>query len=347
MSDFLSLVRRYKKLFHRHASVSWHFKREDSLLLVVFITPFFLLLLLSILISFDKAVKNGFHTRILIPPFSSFAVASYPILASVLGQESFGKDPVTSSVAVSAQAAVVLDDASHILLSAKNPTLRFSMASTTKLMTALTAVEYYKPNDILTVFTAAVDGSKVGFHQGERVYFKDMLYGMLLPSGNDAALAIAQNYQGGETAFIARMNEKAKEYSLFNTHFSDPIGLDDDGDYTTANDLAELASIAMHNATIAQVVGTKETEITDVTGTFVYDVANLNKLLGLYGVDGVKTGYTDEAEQVLTTSAIVKGHRIITVVLKSEDRFKDTESILSFIENNVVYTTLIDSTTPL
>ena len=164
---------------------------------------------------------------------------------------------------------------------------------------------------------------------------------MLLPSGNDAALALAENYKGGEREFIGRMNEKARELHLDNTNFADAIGLKDSQDYTTPLDLAKLSSFALKNETFAKIVSTKTKEISDREGN-KYLLNNLNKLLGINGVNGIKTGYTNEAGQVLVTSKVEmdsndKEHTIIIVIMGSLDRFSDTEKLLYLVSNNVNY----------
>ncbi len=238
---------------------------------------------------------------------------------------------------ISAKGAVIMDADSKTVLFAKNPGLRFSPASTAKIMTALTALEYFKPNAILTVKTAESDGVVLGLTQGEKMTFENLLYALLLPSANDAALAISENYPGGEKAFVNKMNENAKKFNLFNTHYQDPAGLLDYGDYTTPADLARLASVAMKNPEFVKVVSTKNKIITDVTGYNVYSLNNLNKLLGINGIYGVKTGYTEEAGQVLVTSKLENGHTIILIVMLSEDRFLDTEKLLNLVTNNISY----------
>ena len=238
---------------------------------------------------------------------------------------------------ISAQGAIIMDADSKTVLFSKNPNLRFSPASTTKIMTALTALQFFKPNDILTVKTATSDGSVIGLLQGERMTFQNLLYALLLPSANDAALAISQNYPGGEKAFVAKMNENAKKFNLFNTHYEDPAGLLDDGDYTTPVDLARLASIAIKNPDFAKIVNTKTKTISDIGGFNVYNLDNLNVLLGVDGVNGIKTGYTDEAGQVLVTSKVENGHTIIIVVMLSQDRFSDTEKLLGLVSGNITY----------
>lgn len=238
---------------------------------------------------------------------------------------------------LTAQGAFVLDDASKVTLFGRNAGVRFSMASTTKLMTALVALDYYKPNDILVRKESKTEGTVVGFVQGEHVYFDDLLYAMLLPSGNDAAFMIADNFPGGRVAFVQKMNEKAASLNFYDTHFADPAGLDDDENYTTAHDLAFLSSYAKHNDVIARVTSTKRRVIANVEGDKEYDISNLNKLLGTHGVTGIKTGFTEGAGGVLTTSVTDNGHSYIIVVMKSDNRFVDTESLLQYITRNTTY----------
>jgi len=238
---------------------------------------------------------------------------------------------------ITAKAVVIMDKDSKVVLFSKNPNLLFSMASTTKIMTALVSLDYYKMDDVLIVKTERIEGVNVGFGIGEKLFFKDILYAMLLPSGNDAALTLAQNYPGGENAFIKKMNEKAKLLHLTHTNFADSIGLEDSRDYTTPLDLSRLASIALENEVFAKIVATKTWEITDITGENKYLLKNLNKLLGIQGVNGVKTGYTTEAGQVLVTSKKEGDRTLIVVVMDSADRFLDTSKLLYEMSENINY----------
>ena len=249
----------------------------------------------------------------------------YPVLKSPINPD------------ITAKAVVIMDKDSKVILFSKNPNLLFSMASTTKIMTSIVALDYYKMDNVLTIKTENVEGVNVGFKIGEKLLFKDILYAMLLPSGNDAALALAQNYPGGENAFIKKMNEKAKSLRLIHTNFADSIGLEDSRDYTTPLDLARLASAALENETFAKIVATKTWEITDISGENKYLLKNLNILLGVQGVNGVKTGYTTEAGQVLVTSKKEGERTLIIVVMDSQDRFFDTSRLLDQISGNINY----------
>ncbi len=273
------------------------------------------------------------NVLVLSLPFSAPLPAQYPSIGTaVLG---------ANTASLSALGAVVMDDDSKVLLFSKNPDLRFSMASTTKIMTALVALEQYNLTDVLTVKNGNVAGTVMGFSVGQNFSFENLLYAMMLPSANDAAVAIAQNYKGGQEAFVARMNEKAQELHLYKTHFADPAGLEDDGDYTTVVDLARLASEARKNQTLVSIVATKQKVITDIDGVHTYTLTNLNKLLGVDGVNGIKTGFTDEAGGVLVTSKVEQGHTLLLVVMKSDDRFGDTQKLLSLVSGKTTYNSFI------
>ncbi|GDX61764.1 hypothetical protein LBMAG33_0740 [Candidatus Levyibacteriota bacterium] len=262
----------------------------------------------------------------------------YPIIKSVLGASSSKfEDNNSAYPSLSAQGAAVIDNDSQVVLFSKNYNLKFSMASTTKIMTAITAIKHYSMRDKIIVYADNISGARVGFKKGDEVSFEDMLYGLLLPSGNDAAVAIAQNYPGGQEAFVKKMNKNAKDFYLNSIHYTDPTGLEDMGDYANVIDLARLGSIAMKNSVFAKVVGTKNKEIKTINTGKSYNLYNLNKLLGSDGVVGIKTGFTDEAGEVLVTSKIYNDHMFIIVVMKSMDRFGDTKKIMSFLEGNVDY----------
>lgn len=296
---------------------------NDILLVLI---PIVLLSLYFFISRFNTIAENQIQKLQFANRLSINAISSYPIL----------KNPYPPFL--TAESAIIIDDESQVILYGKNPTLRFSMASTTKIMTALVALEHYKPDDVLTIYSDWIEGAEVGFLNGEQFYALDVIYGLMLPSGNDAAYALAENYPGGMQAFVKRMNEKAKEYQLTNTQYADPAGLNDDQNFTTAHDLARLASLAMRNNTFREITATKSRIITSSNGLKVYSLYNLNKLLGLYGVVGVKTGYTQGAGGVLVTAKEENDKRFILVVIKSLDRFADTVTLLEYLADNVSYT---------
>ncbi len=303
------------------------FQTIDSLFSSFAVTLFTvsLLIILLVLIVYDISTKNEI-TRIAIKQsLPKVHFHEYPLL----------KDPIVPSL--SAESALILDDSSKIIIFEKNPRLRFSMASTTKIMTALVALEYFKLDDVILIKTKINEGAVVGFEAGEAFLFEDVIHGLLLPSGNDAAYALAENYPGGLVAFVNRMNEKAKELALTYTHYSDPSGLDDDGNYMTAIDLARLASVALKNETFSRIVATKKHVLISMDGIKKYTVFNLNKLLGEEGIVGVKTGFTEGAGEVLVTAKVENNRTFIIVVMKSKDRFADTRTLVQLISNNITF----------
>src|SRR3990170_5535466 len=252
----------------------------------------------------------------------------YPMVSS-------GQNPPV----ISAKGAVVIDNDSKVPIYLKNPNLRFLPASTTKIMTALVALDHYKLNDPIIINETNVGGAISEFQKGERFTFEDMLYAMLLPSNNDATLAISQSYPGGEREFVRKMNEKAEEFLLKNTRFVDPVGIED-GNYTTPVDLARLTSYAIENPLFSQVVSTEDREIESLDGN-KYFVSNLNELLDIPGVNGVKTGFTESAGEVLVTTKKLDNidKELIFVVMRSEDRFLDTKLLLDYL-SSITYQTI-------
>ena len=311
MKDFLQSIKIFKK----------HLLKPDP-----FLFPVILVMFLLFLVVFDVYQKGEIILKsTLKSPFPNYANVSYPLL-----KNKFVPD-------ILAQAAVVVDKDSGVVIYAKNENLRFSPASTTKIMTALTALDYFKLTDILEVKRVADEGSILGLIKGEKMTFLDLLYAMLLPSANDAAFVIAQNYPGEEPGFIEKMNQKAKILNLNNTHFQDPAGLLDRDDYTTPLELARLASVSLDNKIFSQIVSTKYRFISDINGINTYSLLNRNKLLGIDGISGIKTGFTDEAGGVLLSSKAENGHTLIIVVMRSEDRFGDTLALASYLSDSLTY----------
>ncbi|HVA96603.1 MAG TPA: serine hydrolase [Candidatus Acidoferrales bacterium] len=296
----------------------------------------------------DSDVQLILFPSILLVILIILSIFNNQIFLTIARQEPIIQDQVTylhpypymqaaNAPTITAKAAIILDRDSQVILYDKNPQLRFSMASTTKIMTATIALNHYKPDDTLTVKRSYVPGSGLSFSSGEQFHFMDLMYAMLLPSANDAAQAIADNYPGGSDAFVKQMNKKAQSLHLTNTHYSDPVGLDDDGDYSTVVDLARLASYAISNPTFVDITSTKYKTISTTNFSRQYPLTNLNKLLGIDGVTGIKTGTTEGAGEVLVTSVVKNGHTYIVIVMDSTDRFSDTQQLLNYIDANVKY----------
>lgn len=247
---------------------------------------------------------------------------------------------------ISAKSAIVLDKDSRVVIFSKNPNLVFSPASTTKLMTALVGLDYFSPEAVLKVKRAPfLDPDIVDFQEGDKFRFEDLLYAMLLPSSNQAAYIIAYNYPGGIERFVWQMNKKAKELDLLNTRFEDPAGLKDQGSFSNVSDLARLGIAAYDNKELKKIVRTREKFIENADSTAVYFIQNLNELLGEPGIDGIKTGYTEESGQVLIVSKNIVSQTgepktLISVVMKSEDRFEDSRKLLDYVSRDVSFVSI-------
>lgn len=249
---------------------------------------------------------------------------------------------------LTAQSVMIRDVDSSVPMYELNTNDHLRPASITKLMTALVTLEHYDLNDELTVdhLVPVHDEADMGLEVGDKITVRNLLYGLLIPSGNDAAETLADNYPGGSEQFIYAMNQKAQDLNMYDTHFDNPTGLDSSTHYTTAHDLSLLAAQAIKNDIISSLIKTKNITITDASGLKSYKLQNVNQLLGVvYGVDGVKTGFTDEAGQCLVTSATRNGHRVIVVLLKSQDRFGESAQLVDWVFRNFQWVNLIKQTT--
>ncbi len=259
--------------------------------------------------------------------------------SEVAGIQKYNIPPVSNNISVpqlSARAVLAKDLTSNTILYQKDAKVSFPIASTTKIMTALVASEYFKQNSILRVkIGATVGGSKVGLIPGEDLSFRSLLYGMLLNSGNDAAFTLAENYPGGVSEFVSAMNRKAADLDLQNTHFDNPAGFDSPTHYSSAKDLAKITEEALKNASLSRIFATKQTDTVSLDKKYTHSLANLNKLLSqVRGVLGVKTGFTEEAKENLVTYVDREGHQVLIVVLGSDDRFGESTKLIEWVYSN-------------
>lgn len=229
---------------------------------------------------------------------------------------------------------IVYDRISKSMIIGKNEDVKSAMASTTKIMTSIVILEKADLDEMVTVSAKAggTGGSRLGLKRGDKASVRDLLYGLMLRSGNDAAVALAEHVGGSVKGFAELMNEKAIELGLTNTHFVTPHGLDDANHYTTALELAKLTDYAMDNETFAKIVGTKSTTI--YINNQSRQINNTNELLGvLNGVVGVKTGFTNNAGRCLVTETKRNNMDIITIVLGADtkkDRTKDSVNLIEY-----------------
>lgn len=244
----------------------------------------------------------------------------------------------TEELNLNSRIAIAYDRKSGKVIWGKNENKRTAMASTTKIMTAIVLIENADLNQTITISakSAGTGGSRLGLKKDDKILLKDLLYGLMLKSGNDAAVAIAETVGGSVEGFAELMNNKAQELKLENTHFVTPHGLDNPEHYTTAYELAKIADYAMKNETFAKVVNTKNYTVT-ING-YPKNITNTNELLGyLNGVNGVKTGFTNNAGRCLVTSVNRNGFEIITVVLQADTkkfRTSDSVKLIEYVYEN-------------
>lgn len=239
---------------------------------------------------------------------------------------------------VSARSAILLDATTGAVLYEKDADSRALIASTTKIMTGLLICECCALSETVTVPQEAVgiEGSSMYLKAGECLSVEELLYGLLLQSGNDAAVALAIVCDGSVARFVQRMNARAEALGLQNTHFSNPNGLDSEENYSTARDLAYLSRAAMQNENFCRIAATKTTH----AGSRV--LSNHNKLLWRYsGAIGVKTGYTKAAGRILVGAAERNGRRLISVTIHAPDDWTDHIRLLDFGFSGLTERTLV------
>lgn len=258
----------------------------------------------------------------------------------------FGSSPVSASeLDLNANFAVLIDYTTGQILYQKNAFVRRPPASTTKILTSIIAIE--KGNLQRTVIASRnasrADGSSIYLKTGEAHSLKELLYGILLNSGNDASIAVAEDLAGSEPKFAEWMTTKAHQIGAIDSNFKNCNGLPAREHYSTAYDLAVIARYALHNPVFADMVGTKRKLIPWPGNSSERIFVNHNKLLWRYQfADGVKTGYTEEAGGCLVSSATKGGHRLIAVVLKSKDIYGDSTQLFDYgFENYQLLTTVI------
>ena len=245
---------------------------------------------------------------------------------------------IVAEPTINSRAAIVYDRSSGTILFGKNENEKRKMASTTKIMTAIVVIEKSNLEDIVTVSSkaAGTGGSRLGLHTDDKISVLNLLYGLLLCSGNDAAVALAEYVGGDVSGFADLMNSKASNLGLTSTHFVSPHGLDDDDHYTTAYELALITDYALKNETFRNLVGTKNYTIS-ING-YPKNLSNTNELLGnLDGVYGVKTGFTNGANRCLVTSVKRDNMDLICIVLGADtkkDRTRDSSQLIEYAFKN-------------
>ncbi len=254
-----------------------------------------------------------------------------------------------SACAISARSAVLIDGTSGRVLYEHNAYEQLPMASTTKIMTGLLACESGKLEETVkaSAFASGTEGSSLWLKIGEKQTLKDLTYGLMLKSGNDAAVAIAEYLGGSTEAFALIMNKRAREIGAVNTSFKNPHGLDTDDHYTTSFDLALIAKEAMKNDKFREIVSTKTYSIPMEGEKWDRALKNHNKLLWQYdGCNGVKTGFTKKCGRCLVSSAEKSGQRLICVTLNAPDDWNDHKYLLDYGFENFHAETVVKKEEP-
>ncbi|MEZ2660697.1 D-alanyl-D-alanine carboxypeptidase family protein [Aneurinibacillus aneurinilyticus] len=246
---------------------------------------------------------------------------------------------------VSAETAVLIDVTSGRILAEKQGEKKMRIASLTKIMTAIVALEEGNSQDIVTTSDKAYakEGSSIYLKRGEKMKMEDMLYGLMLRSGNDAAVAIAEHVGGSVEGFARLMNEKAEYLGMQSSHFTNPHGLDDSNNhYSTARDMAVLTAYALRNPEFRKIVSAEVKSIPWEGEKWERKLLNKNKMLRLYkGADGVKTGYTKLAKRCLASSASRNGQQLAVIVLNAPNDWDDSMSWLDYGFSNYPLTEII------
>jgi len=244
------------------------------------------------------------------------------------------KDPQMIRPIIKAKSAIVVDLETGSILHKKNAFERLPIASLTKMMTALIIAEEVKDFDIFVKVPHAatqVGGSSMHLKEGEILTIRDLMKGLLIPSGNDAAITLAMHSSGSVEAFVEKMNNRAQELGLIDTHFANPMGFDNENNYSTSYELTILAKEALKHIIIKETVSKPYAYVSSISGKFEHRMFSTNKLLDTYlKIRGIKTGTTEGAGASLVTLAEFADHPIIAVTLNSPDRFQESKVLLDW-----------------
>jgi len=251
---------------------------------------------------------------------------------------------------INTKACILMDVNTGRVLYAKNENIKLPMASTTKIMTVILAIESGRLDEIVTISRNASiqEGSSVYLREGEKIKLEDLLYAIMLRSGNDASVAVAEHLCGSVEKFAELMNKKAKEIGAYNTNFTNPHGLHDDNHYTTAYDLGLITCYALKNDKFAEIVKTKKKTIPGPEEeNWDRVLTNKNKMLWQFdGGDGVKTGFTKKAGRCLVASATRNNWQLVSVVLNCADMWDVSSQLLEYGFNNYKRVHAIDKNLP-
>ncbi len=249
------------------------------------------------------------------------------------------------SVSADSYSEIVIESNSNRVLYESNAHTNRYPASTTKILTAICIIENCNLDEVITIKkqTTGIEGSSIYLEEGEKLSIKDLLYGLMLRSGNDCAVTLATYCSGSIDNFAKLMNSFAKKIGAINSNFVNPHGLHDDNHYTTAYDLAIISSYAIKNPTFKEIVSTKKTTIPFTTRNYNRVLINKNKMLSEYeGSTGIKTGFTKKAGRCLVSSSYKNDMELISVVLNCPPMWEESKKLLNYGYNEYKNTKLIE-----
>jgi D-alanyl-D-alanine carboxypeptidase (penicillin-binding protein 5/6) len=233
---------------------------------------------------------------------------------------------------------ILIDAATNTIILSKNRDEKIYPASTTKLVTALTALNIYPLDEELTINQEYKEGRVMGLKLGEKITIRSLVTALLVYSANDAAFTLANHHQKGESGFVDEMNLLVQKYNLKNTHFTNYDGIHNENHYSTVYDLSQIARLAIKNSVITQTVKQKNIIVEDVNKTIKHELASTDELLGVVPeIEGLKTGFTEEAGGCFIGLINLNGHYLISVVTQSDDRFGDTKNLVNWAKTNVFW----------
>lgn len=233
---------------------------------------------------------------------------------------------------------ILIDNDTNVTILSQGIDQKVYPASTTKLATALTALNIYPLDESITIKDSYVEGQNIGLVPGETLTVKSLITALLVYSANDAAYNLANHYHDGVDGFVGQMNLLVQKYNLDNTHFVNFDGIHNPEHYSTVYDLAQLGRIAMKNQIIRSTVKNKHITITDVSGKKIHNLESTDEMLGKYPeIEGLKTGWTPEAGGCFVGLINLNGHYLISVVAQSSDRFADTAQLVNWAKENLSY----------
>lgn len=245
---------------------------------------------------------------------------------------------LASKPSLSAQNFILVDVATNKILLSQNINQKIYPASTTKLATALTALNLYPLDEVITINQEYNTGKVMELKLKEKITVKSLVSALLVYSANDSAFSLANHYQSGISGFIDQMNLLMTKYNLKNTHFTNVDGIHNDNHYSTVYDLSQLGRLSIKNSIVTDVVKAKELVVSDVDNQIQHPLVSTNELLGVIPeIKGLKTGWTPEAKGCFIGLIDINGHQVISVVSQSDDRFLDTKILVDWLKHNVFW----------